>query len=109
MEDLEKIADALERMGASVDRANFAAKMSDPAYVERVRSSLARGGADTRDSASFFQKYAPEATAPTHAQEPKPAPGWSEAIFPALSSTRAQQAQALRPGVPDGLDAVSGA
>lgn len=47
--------------------------------------------------------------APTQAQEPSPAPGWSEAIFPTLSRKKAQQAQALRPGVPDGLDAVSGA
>lgn len=110
MEDLDKIADALERMGASVDRSSFADKMRDPAYVERVRSSLVRGGADARDSAAFFQKYAQaDAPAPAQALESKVAPGWNEAIFPTLSSRIAQQAQALRPGVPDGLDAVSGA
>ncbi len=104
MDDIEKIADALERMGASVDRANFASNMRDPAYVERVRGALARGGADTRDSAAFFQKYAPvEAPAPV---APTPAPGWHEAVFPALS---ARYAQENRRAVPEGLDAVSGA
>lgn len=103
----DELADILERGGATIDRATFPTLMQKPEFAEKVRKLMESGGATVPDSAGFYQKFTP--TAPTQGQEPRPAPGWNETIFPSLSRTIAQQAQAMRPGVPDGLDAVSGA
>ena len=54
MADLNNIADALEDMGATVDRGGFATKMADPKYAETVRQALLSGGADVSDSSTFY-------------------------------------------------------
>lgn len=66
-------------------------------------------GVDDSTKAVLRQKWSePSAQVPAK-PAPKQVPGWNETIFPALSATIAQQRQAMRPGVPDGMDAVSGA
>lgn len=57
MANLNDIADALESMGASVDRSTFASKMQNPQFAENVRNALKEGGADVSDSASFYNNY----------------------------------------------------
>lgn len=93
MEDLNQIADALEEMGATVDRANFADKMRNPAFVESVRTALAEGGADVRDSAAFHQKWSPAAQAPAQVA-PRPVPEGFDAVSGAAYRPQAQPAAA---------------
>jgi hypothetical protein len=57
MANTNDIANALEKLGATVDRANFATKMQDPDFAERVRTSLEGAGASVPDSATFYNKY----------------------------------------------------
>lgn len=107
--NIDELADILERGGAKIDRATFPTLMRSPEYAEKVRSLLESGGATVPDSSAFYQKFTTQAE-PAAPVAPKAAPGWSEALFPALSATIARQGQS-RPAdpVPDGLDAVSGA
>lgn len=57
MANTNDIANALEKLGATVDRANFATKMQDQDFAERVRTSLEGAGASVPDSATFYNKY----------------------------------------------------
>ena len=57
MADLNSVADALEELGASVNRKTFASKMTDPNFAESVRQSLAKGDATVSDSATFYNTY----------------------------------------------------
>jgi hypothetical protein len=57
MANTNDIANALEKLGATVDRANFATKMQDPDFAERVRTSLEGAGASVPDSSTFYNKY----------------------------------------------------
>ena len=88
MPDLTKIKEALTSLGATVSP-DFDTKMSNPDFAERVRTSLEGAGATVPDSATFYQKYAPEQQAKpsTPPSQPPPEPTWSEVLFPGASES----------------------
>ncbi len=57
MANINDIANALEKLGATVDRQNFATNMQKPEFAERVRVSLEGAGASVPDSATFYNRY----------------------------------------------------
>lgn len=53
----EQIISSLEKLGATVDKENFATNMTKPEFAEKVRSSLEGAGATVPDSSTFYNKY----------------------------------------------------
>lgn len=68
MANVNDIANALEKLGATVDRANFATNMQKPEFAERVRVSLEGAGASVPDSATFYDRYGVNKVAQAKAQ-----------------------------------------